>query len=266
MGRSHALSAAAGWLGGCAALTGLGADLSPTVIGAGAVVSAGFALLPDLDHAGSTVSRTLGPVTRGMSALTSFTSRSVRAGSCGHCAADNGHRGLTHTAAGAVTAGLLASVAGDVWGRMAAMVLIGFAAWLASHTALSSAVRARIGDWLLPGMFRRRGRGSFRFTAGVGSLLIGVAAAAMFADPSVSSWWWIGIPVAWGCLAHSLGDALTFSAVPLWWPLEIRGCRWTPVGTPQWMRFRTGSRVEGFVVVLLAAVGAVSVYALSVVS
>jgi hypothetical protein len=112
MGRSHALSAAVGWLAGCAALTSLGVSVDSTAIGAGMVVSTGFALLPDLDHPGSTVSRTLGPVTRGMSALTSFTSKAARTGSCGHCAgADSGHRGLTHTAAGAIIAGLLTTVA-----------------------------------------------------------------------------------------------------------------------------------------------------------
>jgi membrane-bound metal-dependent hydrolase YbcI (DUF457 family) len=264
MGRSHALSAAVGWLGGCAALTGGGVDVSLTAIGAGVIVSTGFALLPDLDHPGSTVSRTLGPLTRGLSTLTSATSRTARAASCRHCGdRDSGHRGLTHTAVGAVTAGMLATVAGHHWGQTTAMALIGFAAWLASHAALSSTTRAKIGDWLLPGRFRRRGKRSFRFAASVGALLVGVFAAVALTDPAVTSWWWLGIPVAWGCLAHSLGDAQTFSAVPLWWPFEIRGCRWAPVGTPRWMRFRTGSRTETFVVAVLAAAGAISMYVLS---
>lgn len=264
MGRSHALSAAAGWLSGCAALTAAGAELPVVVVGAGTVVSTGFALLPDIDHSGSTVSRTLGPATRVLSALASHTSKAVRAGSCGHCAgADSGHRGLTHTAAGALVAGLVAMVAGHLWGNMTALILIGFAVWLASHAALSATTRAKIGDWVLPGRFRRRGRDAFRMTAGVGSILIGAAAAFGFAGSTDASWWWLGIPVTWGCLAHSLGDALTYSAVPLWWPLDIRGCRWTPVGTPRWMRFRTGSRTETFVVVLMAAAGAISMYVLS---
>ncbi|WP_433732013.1 metal-dependent hydrolase [Actinoplanes sp. CA-051413] len=158
---------------------------------------------------------------------------------------------------------MLATVAGHQWGQATAMALIGFAAWLASHTALTSTTRAKIGDWLLPGKFRRHGKRSFRFTAGVGAVLVGALAAIAFTDPAITSWWWLGIPVAWGCLAHSLGDALTYSAVPLWWPLEIRGCRWAPVGTPRWMRFRTGSRVETCVVAVMAVAGAISMYVLS---
>ncbi|AEV86840.1 hypothetical protein ACWT_5822 [Actinoplanes sp. SE50] len=66
----------------------------------------------------------------------------------------------------------------------------------------------------------------------------------------------------WGWLAHNLGDALTLSRVPLLWPLRIRGCRWTPVGTPRWMRFRTGSGIETVVVWMLAVTGAASLLAL----
>ncbi|HEY6117659.1 MAG TPA: metal-dependent hydrolase [Candidatus Dormibacteraeota bacterium] len=266
MGRSHALSGAVGWLAGCASLTAIEVAVPSTIIVAGAFVSAGFALLPDLDHEGSTVSRTLGPITGFLSGLTAASSVAVRASSCRHCASttDGGHRGLTHTAAGALAMGLLVTACALLWPHVTAWTVIGFGVWLAAHTALSSRLRARIGDMVLPGRFRRRGRLPFRVTAGVGALLIAVLAAAMLVGPVAGGWWWLGLPVFWGCLAHTLGDALTFSRVPLLWPLQIRGCRWTPVGTPRWMRFRTGSTTEKVVVGVMAVAGGAAVYMLAV--
>ncbi len=255
MGKSHALSGAVGWLAGCATFTQLVHAPSPTAVWAGAAVSAGFALLPDLDHPGSTVSRALGPATRAASWVTSRASSVIRGKSCRHCAgkAGGGHRGLTHTAAGAAGVGCVVTGL-HVWlGGRAALVVVGFAVWLLAHAAMSSKWRAKVGDVVLPGRFRVRGKTAHRFTAAVGSALLGVLAMASVHDHR--SWWWIGIPAAWGCLAHSLGDALTYSAVPLCWPARIGVCRWTPVGTPRWMRFRTGSRTETAVVVLMLSAG-----------
>lgn len=265
MGRSHALSGAVGWLAGCAALDVVGLEVPGAVIAAGVVVSTGFALLPDLDHEGSTVSRTLGPVTGFLSGLTAGLSVTVRSSSCRHCGGhdDGGHRGLTHTAAGALVMGLLVAGCGLLWPAVTAVVVVGFAAWLAAHTALSAKTRAKVGDWLLPGKFRRRGKRAFRFTAGTGAALIGALVCLLLVDPTAGSWWWLGLPVFWGCLAHTLGDALTYSAVPLWWPARIRGCRWTAVGIPRWMRFRTDSRTEKLVVVLMFVAGAVAVHTLA---
>jgi membrane-bound metal-dependent hydrolase YbcI (DUF457 family) len=256
LGKSHALSGAVGWVAGCAVLAELGAAPSGVVIGVGAAVSTGMALLPDLDHPGSTVARTLGPATQLAARLVARIASATRRSSCKHCAnrSNGGHRGLTHTAVGAAAFGLLVAGLGLVLGEWFALLVVGFAVWLGAHAALSSTWRARIGDAILPGRFRSRGRHAFRFTAGVGALLVAVLFTSSVAG-TVSTWWWIGIAVFWGCFAHILGDALTFSAVPLWWPLEVRGCRWTNVGTPRWMRFRTGSRTETVVVVMMAVVG-----------
>ncbi len=258
MGRSHALSGGVSWLAGCALLETVGARPSAVVIWAGAAVAAGMALLPDLDHPGSTVSRTLGPATRLVSWTTANAAAAVRSKSCTHCSGrpDSGHRGVTHTLAGAVVAGIMAAAAGVWSGRAAALVVVGLSVWLAAHTALSSVLRAKVGDMVLPGRFRRRGRAAHRFAAAVGAVLLGVFAAALLSGAVISSWWWIGVPVFWGCLAHACGDALTYSRVPLLWPLKIGGCRWALVGSPRWLRFRTGSAAETVVVVLLALSGA----------
>jgi len=256
MGKSHALSGAVGWLAGSAVLTTCGVDLEPATVWMGAAVSAGLALLPDLDHPGSTVSRTLGPITRGLSAAVVWVARQSQQVSCTHCGRDpesGGHRGLTHTAAGALTTGLAVTAGVLLAGRGFALAVIGFAVWLLAHTALSSKVRAQLGDLILPGKFRRLNRTAFRFTAAVGAALVGLLAVALVADQQIG--WWLGLAVGWGCLAHSLGDALTYSRVPLLWPARIRGCRWARVGAPRWLRFRTGSRTETVVVALMAAIG-----------
>lgn len=259
MGRSHALSGAVTWLAGCAALSSVGHEPSASTVVIGAAVVTGFSLLPDVDHPGSTVARTLGPLTRVLSAGVAGTAGAIRRRTCAHCASSpdrGGHRALTHTALFAVILGVGVAAVGSWHGRATVVAVTGFAVWLAVHTALSSKWRARIGDMVLPGKFRRRGKFAHRVTASVGALIVAAGFAGLAANTPGGSWWWIGLPVFWGCLAHDLGDALTLSGCPIVWPLRLRGCRWRSVGTPRWMRFRTGSRVETFVVVLLTLVGA----------
>ncbi|MEV0902300.1 metal-dependent hydrolase [Actinoplanes sp. NPDC049802] len=268
MGRSHALSGGVGWLAGCAALTAAGAAPAPAAVVFGTAIATGMALAPDVDHPRSTIAYSAGHLTRMLAGGVSRAAGALRTASCGHCSTGpprGGHRAVTHTAVGAAVAGLLAAGVSLWAGRTAALWIIGFSVWLAAHTALSPRTRARVGDMILPGRFRRFAP---RFTAAVGALLVGGAGAALAAAaiPAGAAVWWVGLAVAWGWLAHACGDALTFSAVPLWWPLRIRGCRWTPVGAPRWARFRTGSATETVVVWLMIALGAGSVALLGAVS
>jgi len=258
MAKGHIVSSASAWLIGCAAVD-LAHPLHAGPVVAGAVIASGFALVPDIDHPGSTVSRTLGPLTRSIAGLVESGSSAVRRRSCRCCTTDTsgGHRTLTHTAAGAVATGLL--VTGLVlWlGPVVTAVMVGFSAWLAAHTALPARVRAELGDVLLPGKFRRLGRGAHRFAAAIGALMLGgMFAVAALAGLDGLGGWWIGLAVGFGLLAHIGGDAMTHWGVPLCWPLPIRGCRWRCVGTPRWMRFRAGSRIERWLVTPLFAVAA----------
>lgn len=235
MGRTHTLSGAVGWLGGCAALTAAGVAPSPTVVVVGAAVSAGAALLPDVDHPGSTIARTLGPVTELLSAGVAYGAAVLRTSSCQHCDAGpdrGGHRAVTHTVLFAVALGAVLCVAGWLFGPWAGIPVV----WLASGLAARS-------------LFTRRQRGMF------GAVLIASFAAVAVLVMPHPGWWWIGLPVAWGCVAHCFGDALTISGCPLWWPLRIRGCRWRAVGSPRILRFRTGSLAEVVVWWLLWAGG-----------
>lgn len=259
MGKSHALSGAVGWLAGAAVLAAVGVHLEPATVYAGAAVSAGLALLPDFDHPGSTATRTLGPISRLVHEITDMIAVAARWASCGHCRRtdrDGGHRGLTHTALGAALAGLAVFAAVLAWGRQASLVTVGMAVWLLAHAAMNAKRRAQLGDVVLPGRFRFLGRLAFRGSAAVGAALAGLLVTGLVqAEVPADGWRWLGVAVGWGCLAHSLGDALTFSRVPLLWPIRIGGCRWARVGAPDWMRFRTGSRTETAVVALMAVAG-----------
>lgn len=235
MGRTHALS---GWCAGLAMASAL--DLG-TVHHAVlfATTTAGFALLPDLDHPRARASHLLGPLTRALSWILRRTSAVVYQATKGPRdeRRTGTHRHLSHTLLFATALGLLTafgSAAGGIYGVLA-VALIG----------LLLAVDA-LGIWLVI-----------------------VAAAA------VVWWWqsaqtgpvrlddlsgWLGLAVTLGCVTHCLGDALTESGCPFLWPLLIRGETWYELRPPALLRLRTGQRVERFLVVpVLVILGAVLV-------
>lgn len=214
MGTSHAAS---GLLVGTALAAALGSHPSDLIVCA--TVGAGAALLPDLDEPGSTVGRSLGLVTSGLSRLLRSASRAVyratgtpyelRAGQ------DGGHRHLTHTVPAVAVFGLLG------WG-LASLGSIGLAAAVFSMSALGLAC-----------VLRPFGRSAVQ-GAGVLAVLVATAAVVL---PGGSPWL-VGLTVAAGSLAHILGDWLTRSGVPLAWPLVHRGKRWWMFRSP--LAFRTG--------------------------
>ncbi len=66
MGPAHSLSGAAAWLGVGAAAAATGHTMPWPVLLVGALICAGAALAPDLDHKAATISRAFGPVSRGL--------------------------------------------------------------------------------------------------------------------------------------------------------------------------------------------------------
>jgi membrane-bound metal-dependent hydrolase YbcI (DUF457 family) len=239
MGRSHALS---GWCVGLAAAPLVGLNSIAEIVPF-AATTAGYALLPDLDHPRATASRLLGP-------LTWLISRVVRATSAALYAATKGprdedctgqHRHASHTLAAAILFGGLAAGAGTWSG--------GWAVLTVALVGLILAVNV-LGDWLL----------------------IVVVAAGLWwtVDNSINSipdvtvqagldqiGSWIGAAVAVGMFVHCLGDSLTRSGCPWLWPIPIRGETWYEIRLPRLLRFRTGGRVEQLLVVPALAVAAV---------
>lgn len=206
----------------------LGVSPSAGTVVTFAAVCAGAALLPDLDHPSSTATRHFtvvsflaSKVVRPLSGLVYRLTRARR---------DTGkgtHRGLTHTVLGAVALGTAVNLASARWG---APVLIG-----TLFVCLALAIKGL--DAIVPGP---------------PSLVIaaGLTFAVEWYVPggTAGTAGWLGVAVVLGMVVHSVGDAITESGAPLLWPVPIRRRRWYPVGSPRAVRFRTGGRVETWVV------------------
>ncbi|MCW0216670.1 MAG: metal-dependent hydrolase [Pseudonocardia sp.] len=245
LGVSHATSGAA---------LGLAvAGFVPTLIGmtpsAGSVltfagVAAGAALLPDLDHPSSTATRRFSwaswlasKAIRPLSALVFDLTRGRR---------DTGkgtHRGLTHTAVGALFLGLAINLASAQWGTP---VMLG-----TLFVCLALAIKGL--DGLIPGP------PSLVIAAG-----LTWAVQEYVPGGTDGTAGWLGAAVALGMVVHSLGDAITESGAPLLWPLPIRGRLWYPVGSPRAMRFRAGGKVEMLLIAPLLTIATLvlAVYAI----
>ena len=183
LGHSHALS---GLAAGAATL-----PWAP-VHGAVAQVAwisaaGGFAMLPDLDQRGSTISRMWGPATDVPSGLVGTVAR--------------GHRWGTHDAIlGPVVFGLLAHLAaGAYWSSLLLMAL-----------AIGLALRAL--HFVIPGRAENTVIGNLVLSWGGAYLLL-----AHSPGPA-----WLPYAVALGVLTHTAGDFLTKEGipVPLFWLLR----------------------------------------------
>ncbi|WP_341721505.1 metal-dependent hydrolase [Thermobifida halotolerans] len=232
MGFSHAATGALAGVAVAAPLTAAtGVPPTPVSLLAWAALGAGAALVPDLDHPSSTVTRSQGPVTdllsRGVRALSLAVYRRTRT------PADNSggeHRHLVHTPAFAIAVGAAAALACHLsWWASAVTV------WFLSFLALRALVRRMTWGWV------RTTLGSW---AGAAVAAFGATALFLTVWGDGSPGWGIGLLVASGMVVHSLGDALTSSGVPLAWPVKINGRRWAMLGAPRWMRFRTGTWPE----------------------
>lgn len=222
MGRTHALS---GWCSGLAIAPMIGAGTVHQAI-AFAATTAGFALLPDLDHPSARASKLLGPITETLCWLLRHASAALYAVTKGPRdeRVKGSHRHLSHTLlfAGGLGAATMAGTRAGGWYAVAAVVLFGV---LLAADAL--------GDWLL--LVAAGGVTWWALTASASGELRHLTGL-------------LGIAVAAGCVTHCLGDALTESGCPFLFPIPIAGETWYEVRPPSFLRFRTGKRVEnGFV-------------------
>ncbi len=183
MAHGHALSGAVGYL---AAAGPLGLPTDGRHMAAGVLLTAGAALAPDLDHPGSTPSRTGGVVTQAISAAVN--------------AVSGGHRQLTHSA---LFVGVVAAAA----------------TWL---TQLGSTSPAAIVAGVLvaaagPLLARSLPRGLLgATTAGLGAAIwIGHAVHTATLDTGP----WFVAAIAGGVALHLIGDALTPGGIPVLAPL-----------------------------------------------
>lgn len=200
MGAHHAISGAAAW----AAITStapytLGLDPMPVhSVVIGSLVTAGAALLPDVDHHNGTIAHSAGPLTQGVA---------VAAG-----AVSGGHRHGMHSllAVAGFTAGTLAlgrwEAVVPVFGRIpvgSALLLLALVAFATKALRFSRGGIAKL--W-----------------AGAAVVVAGVL---WFAPDQLA---WLPLSVMVGVIVHLLGDMLTVGGVPLLWP-------WIPKPSKAWL-------------------------------
>ncbi len=239
MGPAHSLSGAAAWLGVGALAAGLHHPMPWPTLVVGALICAGAALAPDLDHKPATISRAFGSFSRAVCEVVERISCAVYNGTRmkGDPHRNGGHRTLTHTWPWALMCGAGASAAcvyGGRWGVLAVLFVhlvlaIDGLLWRqvkGGHQLLVWLLAAST-SWALAGVINNPGNGQ----------------AWLFTQPG-QRYLWIGIPVALGALVHCIGDAITVSGCPIFWPIPIGRKRWYPVGPPEFLRFRAGSWVE----------------------
>lgn len=259
MGHTHAVS---GLTVGVAASMGLDVAGAPWAVQLIAVgVFGGAAVLPDLDHHGSTASRSLGPLTgllsRGLDALSLWIYYATRTRKDPH--REGGHRLITHTYLGCLGFGVVAALVVAA-GPVATGVFCGLVIGLMAQST------KRTGERLLrfPLRILRRFLGlrlpvAFLFAAVSGS-------ASWYVATLYPGWSWLyPAVVAVGCAIHREGDWCTSGGVPLRsWPRRRDGRRWAKDTAP--VTFATGSATEVAVVLplLCGAFGLASAFTLGV--
>ena len=186
LGHSHALS---GLAAGAATLPWAPVE-GPVAQVAWVAAVGGFAMLPDLDHSGSTVSDMWGPVT------------DVPSGAIGRLA--QGHRWGTHDAVlGPLAFGALAvAAAGAFWSSLLLLSL-----------AIGLALRAL--HFVIPGRTENTVVGNLVRSWGGAWLLL-----ANSPNPA-----WLPWAVALGCLTHIAGDAVTTAGIPVPLIWIVKRCR-----------------------------------------
>lgn len=240
MGPAHSLSGAAAWLGVGAAAAAWGHPMPWPVLLVGALICAGAALAPDLDHKAATISRAFGPVSHWLCEIVDTLSHTVYKATRkqGDPRRSGGHRTLTHTWLWAVLIGTGTSVAAVMGGRWAVLAILFVHMVLAIEGLLWRVVRgsssnvlvwllAAASAWILAGVLDKPGNGADWLLTAPGRPYL-----------------WLGLPIALGALVHDIGDALTVSGCPILWPIPVGRKRWYPLGTPKPLRFRAGSWVE----------------------
>lgn len=222
MGPTHAMSGATAGLLLATSVPGV-AGPAATLTFAG--VCAGAALLPDIDSPHTTVSRSFGPLTWGISKVVNalsvayFDATRNRKDS----PREGGHRTLTHTALFAAAAGLGTAAVTGWGGKWAVLAVLFF--------MLGLALRGLMADWA-----KRNG------WLGVTVVAAGLTwlAAANIPDAGQA---WLGAAVAAGVLLHDLGDMITKQGAPLLAPfIPHKGKNWWEFTLP--IRIRAGGAFE----------------------
>lgn len=220
MGRTHAVTGALAFVG---AVSWFPQTLPALALGM--ITCTGAALLPDIDHPNATTTKTYGPVTSAFSWVVRKLS--------------GGHRNGTHSVLGIGLLGFSAYQAvlyqdAPGWGGTVAKV------WLTILLILTSAGAVRL----------------LKIDGYIDDLLpIPVCAALVWLSPVDFAW--VPLALVLGAAVHVLGDMLTNGGCPLLWPYAPgKGKKAKPKRYALGL-FKTGGKVENWLVLPAALIGTV---------
>lgn len=237
MGPTHAMSgAAAGAVVAVAAAELTGQPVTASAAGVLIGVTAGAAILPDLDHPFGTAARVLGPVSRLLAVFVNRASAMIAELTGAKGRTVGGHRTTTHTLLFAVLLAAATWVAVSLGAQNLTLVIFATLVLLALH----SLARPWARTW--------GAVGSVVVAAGL-TLLIARDMPDMLSAPVMAT------AVGVGCVTHCVGDAVTRSGVPLFAPLvPVGGDRWGSVHLlPGPMRIRASGPGDSLVMVACVA-------------
>lgn len=221
MGPTHSMSGAAVGLAVAQALpASWGGVQSPTEAFIYAGITAGAALLPDLDSPQATVSRSFGPLSLGLSHVVENASQALvnitRGPKDNYCG--NGHRTATHTIWFGLLMGVVSTAIIGAFGPNGAIGLL--------FLFLGLAIRGLVPDWA-------KKNGWVAITV-ISALLAWIAWKAL---PEGHSALVMGSAVTVGVLTHLAGDFITKDGIPALAPIVPVGQRrWWDYGLPSGLR------------------------------
>ncbi|MBF4994602.1 metal-dependent hydrolase [Arthrobacter gandavensis] len=193
MGGHHAASGAAAWVAvASTAPYAIGLyPVSPLGVVSGALLTAGAALLPDLDHHSGTIANSLPPLTRILARITEQIS--------------GGHRRGTHSMLGLAVFVALAGALGGLTAEVEGFGTVEVGAGLLSILLMGFALKA------------------LKIAGGAGrSWLLAILLSVFIALFAPENNGWLPLAVGLGVAVHIAGDLLTHQGVMILWPLRIK--------------------------------------------
>ena len=245
MGPTHAMSGAgAGLAIGAFLPVEWGGATSPTEVLVFAGVTAGAALLPDLDTPQSTLARSFGLASRALAHITERVSKTIYDVTMTRKDAriSNGHRTATHTLWFALLAGAGTAALVSAFGKNGAIGVLFFMLGLAIRGLAPNWAKKQ--DWIY-----------------VTGLSLALAVAVWFALPASVGSAALGAAVTAGVAMHLLGDVITKRGVPLLGGVvSIGGERWWNFRLPGPLRIRAGAGMDRMLAAACTGVTVVLAY------
>lgn len=246
MGPTHALSALAlallfTWLANDIMFGKILGTKDISVFIAALIIIVGASLMPDFDAVNSTVINVLGIVgtilsksMRGFSKIVQSTIKGPYDNS------GDPHRGFWHTIVSAVFIGFIISLLTNINIKLfeisgtkftVASLVIMFIIYISIQLVLAS---------LFKPLYRKQ-KNNLSTKVGIAIISTIFSVYLVVFLPENINYNWVGLLVTFGWILHLLGDMLTVSGVPIFFPLQKKGKKW-------WnYRFPLGIKAGGFV-------------------